>query len=154
MTNTGAGYQQWREAVAVCEEDTLPAWSLAGTYRGGAIMAQAAAVKRARAWQAVFAGGNKGPEAAGLRRAAEEAQEEYQEAREQAWQASVAAYGLDAISAPCRACKEAPECRTEADCVHADTGSGPYPECVDCDTGGYMREPDQCAKCRHLREVR
>ena len=35
----------------------------------------------------------------------------------------------------------------------ADTDSGPYPECIDCDTGGYMREPDQCAKCRHLREA-
>ena len=48
MPNTGAGYQQWREAVAVCEEDTLPAWSLAGTYRGGAMMTHAEAVEERR----------------------------------------------------------------------------------------------------------
>ena len=48
MTNTGAGYQQWREAVAVCTADTLPAWSLAGTYRGGAILTQAEAVEERR----------------------------------------------------------------------------------------------------------
>ena len=39
MTNTGAGYQQWREAVEVCEVDKKAVvvgervWSLARTFR-------------------------------------------------------------------------------------------------------------------------